>query len=403
MKRRRNVWATATALAVGTTLLATGVSSLAAQNPEKRCTRATTAVRSRILHTDTKRLARCAIAVQFAKPAGETEDACRRLRTRGEGVDLVDSQGRDRILKRCRGQRPHWLGDLCPGPGPWTDLATPELEDFASCMTSSAHCLARDAIEPLLGPLEESVGTQHLDNLEFEYGMAPGNSFAACAFDSTTTTTLPESTSTTMVTPSTTTTSTTSTTLVDPPPTTTTTMPVDPGTTTTTTTTLPLPTATTFVITEFMSNPSAQSDTTGEYFEVKNTGTLSASLQGATFRDDGSNSFTIQDPLTVAPGGYVVLGKSATAAGGLVDFVYGSGMALSNSSDEIILEIGGEVVDLIAYDSSFPLQAGVAAELSPNAETPESNDSGANWCESVTDLGDGDLGSPGTTAGGCSP
>ena len=107
--------------------------------------------------------------------------------------------------------------------------------------------------------------------------------------------------------------------------------------------------------------------------------------------------------MTVAPGGYVVLGKSATAAGGLVDFVYGSGMALSNSSDEIILEIGGEVVDLIAYDSSFPLQAGIAAELSPNAETPEANDSGANWCAAVTDLGDGDLGSPGTTAGGCSP
>ena len=78
-------------------------------------------------------------------------------------------------------------------------------------------------------------------------------------------------------------------------------------------------------------------------------------------------------------------------------------MSLSNSGDDIILEIGGNVIDVVAYDATFPLESGVAAELSPSAENSTANDAGENWCEAVADLGDGDTGSPGTVSTGCMP
>jgi hypothetical protein len=397
MKRQRTAWI-AVATAAVMVLVTTGTTQ-AKTDPEKRCTRAATAARSRILHTDSKLLARCAIAVRFAKPAGETEEICSRLRTRGEGADLSDHRARTRILKRCTGARPSWLADRCPGPGMWTGLSTIALDDFATCMTSSAHCLALDAIEPLVGRLEESAGMQHPQNLNFDFGTRTGNSFAACKA-AIPTTTMPETTTTTVEEPLPTTT------LVDPDPTTTSTTTTlsapDPTTSTTTTTVVGVPTGN-FVITEFMSNPAAQSDTTGEYFELKNVGTTAANLEGAVLRDEGSNAFTIQEPLVVAAGDYVVLGKTETAAGGLVDYVYGSGMSLSNSGDEIILEIGGNVIDIVAYDGTFPLESGVAAEVSPSAEDSTANDAGENWCAAGTDLGDGDSGSPGSAATGCTP
>jgi hypothetical protein len=388
----------AAATAAGVLFLATGTTQ-AKIDSEKRCTRAATTARSRILHTDSKLLSRCAIAVRFAKPADETEEICSRLRTRGEGADLSDNRARARILKRCAGIRPSWLADRCPGPGMWTGLSTGELEDFATCMTSSAHCLARDAIEPLVESLEASAGLQHPQNLDFDFGMQTGNSFSACSAGIPSTT-MPETTTTTVEEPMPTTT------LGDPDPTTTSTTTTlsgpDPTTSTTTTTVVPPP-AGSFVITEFMSNPAAQSDSSGEYFELKNVGGSAADLQGAMLRDTGSNAFTIQDPLVVPAGGYVVLGKTATAAGGIVDYVYGSGMALSNSGDDIILEIGGNVIDIVTYDGTFPLESGMAAELSPSAENSTANDAGENWCAAVADLGDGDSGSPGTVSTGCTP
>jgi hypothetical protein len=172
-------------------------------------------------------------------------------------------------------------------------------------------------------------------------------------------------------------------------------------TTTTTSTTVPEPQAPSLVITEIMPNPDAQSDSTGEYFEVLNTGAGAIDLLGATFRDDGSNSFTVGASLVAEPGQHIVFGRSETAADGLVDYVYGSAMSLANSADQIVIEIDGVVVDAVAYDAAFPLAVGASMSLDPGATTATANDTAANWCESTQPMTDGDRGSPRAAAAPC--
>jgi uncharacterized protein len=143
-----------------------------------------------------------------------------------------------------------------------------------------------------------------------------------------------------------------------------------------------------------MSNPAAQSDAAGEYIEVFNAGTAVVDLFGMTVRDDGSDSFTVADSLPLAPGEYAVLGKSSTAAGGAVDYVYGNTMTLSNSMDEIVLILDGVVLDSVAYDSGFSLVAGHSSEVDSATLSAQENDDAGNWCTATAGLGDGDFGTP---------
>ncbi|RMD85399.1 MAG: hypothetical protein D6815_02000, partial [Candidatus Dadabacteria bacterium] len=126
-------------------------------------------------------------------------------------------------------------------------------------------------------------------------------------------------------------------------------------------------------------------------------------LDGLTITDDGANSFVIAGPLPVAPGQYVILGRSAEAAGGRVDYVYGSAMSLNNSADRIIVRRGTTVIDEVAYDSrSFPIEAGKATVLAANRQDPLANDDGSLWCASSQPMAGGDSGSPGGPATDCS-
>lgn len=154
-------------------------------------------------------------------------------------------------------------------------------------------------------------------------------------------------------------------------------------------------------MTEVMTNPAAQSDSAGEYFEVMNTGSAPLDLQGTVFRDLGSNSFTITDSIVVATTARAVLGRSITAADGAVDYVYGSAMSLSNASDQIIIERDGIVLDSLAWDSTFPLVAGAAMELLDAAPSASTNDEATSWCASASPLADGDFGTPGLPPSTC--
>ncbi|SEW44088.1 VCBS repeat-containing protein [Cognatiyoonia koreensis] len=153
------------------------------------------------------------------------------------------------------------------------------------------------------------------------------------------------------------------------------------------------------VITEIMQNPSAVSDTNGEYFEIFNAGSEPVDLNGYTISDNGADSHVIDNggPLIVPAGGYIVLGRngdSATNGGVPVDYVY-SGVFLANGDDEIILtDTFGREIDRVEYDGgpAFPDPTGAAMELiDPSLD----NNVGANWEEADTPYGDGDLGSPG--------
>jgi hypothetical protein len=156
------------------------------------------------------------------------------------------------------------------------------------------------------------------------------------------------------------------------------------------------------VVSEIMHNPTGQADTVGEYVELYNAGGAPIDLLGAVIRDDGSDTFTVSSSLVVAPGAFVVLARSSSAAGGAVDYVYGTAMTLSNSDDEVLVMVNGAVQDRVSYDASFPLVAGRSLDLRSGALSATANDDSDAWCAATSALGNGDFGSP-RAASSCSP
>lgn len=148
------------------------------------------------------------------------------------------------------------------------------------------------------------------------------------------------------------------------------------------------------IITEIMRNPNAAGDPEGEYFEVYNTTGAAIDMAGWTISDAGADSHAIAASLVVPAGGYVVIGNVATTIPSL-DYSYGTDMNLANGEDEIILTCSGNIIDQVYYGGTFPNTAGAAMELSSSHLDSVSNDDGANWGEATTDIGNGDLGTPG--------
>ncbi|HET8710439.1 MAG TPA: lamin tail domain-containing protein [Spongiibacteraceae bacterium] len=152
------------------------------------------------------------------------------------------------------------------------------------------------------------------------------------------------------------------------------------------------------VITEVLANPDAVSDTAGEWFEIYNASASSLDLSGLVIRDQGSNVHTVSGdtPVTVASGSYFVFGRNGDPlvnGGYTPDYVY-DGFVLGNSSDVIILELGGvEIASLIYSDAALFGAAGISAELTAGgfALTP-----------SAFTFGSGDIGTPGA-AGSYTP
>ena len=161
-----------------------------------------------------------------------------------------------------------------------------------------------------------------------------------------------------------------------------------------------VPTPPPLVINEIMQNPFAVSDTFGEWFELFNPGDTAVNINGWTITDEGIDLHVIDagGSLLVPAGGFAVLGidgNPAANGGVAVDYVY-SGIALANSADEIVLLDAHEVeVDRVRWDdgATFPDPNGASMAL---ADPGLDNSVGANWCESVSPFGAGDLGTPGS-------
>jgi predicted extracellular nuclease len=153
------------------------------------------------------------------------------------------------------------------------------------------------------------------------------------------------------------------------------------------------------VVNEIMQNPSAVSDTDGEWFEVYNDSGGPVDIDGWTIADLGTNTHVINNggPLVVPAGGYLVLGRNADPGlnGGVaVDYQYAD-FFLANGDDEVILFDGdGSEIDRVEYDGgpAFPDPNGASMALSDPALD---NNIGANWCDSTTPFGAGDRGTPG--------
>ena len=152
------------------------------------------------------------------------------------------------------------------------------------------------------------------------------------------------------------------------------------------------------VITEVMQNPSAVSDSRGEWFEVLNTGSVVINLNGWTIRDDGSDSHVITSDVFVSPGAFVVLGRNDNTSqnGGITMGYEYSGITLSNGADEVVLEdTNGTIMDQVSYDggSSWPDPTGASMELN---NPDNDNDDGSNWAAATDTLPSGDEATPGS-------
>lgn len=147
------------------------------------------------------------------------------------------------------------------------------------------------------------------------------------------------------------------------------------------------------VITEFMANPSSVSDSVGEWFEIYNPTSTDFDLNGLVVGDDGFDIFTINTPLFLPAGGFVVLGRNGdqNINGGVpVDFVY-SNFVLGNSGDEIEILNGTIILDKITYNDA---PSGASAALKNDDFDAISNDDESDWCASSSPLPGGDAGTP---------
>ena len=154
------------------------------------------------------------------------------------------------------------------------------------------------------------------------------------------------------------------------------------------------------IINEIMPDPLSVDDGNGEWFEIYNNSDLNGEtidLNGWVIMDNGTDSHSISQSLTLAPGEFLVLGNNSdeNSNGGLVvDYQY-SGFSLDNSGDEIvIISPEGTVIDSVEYSSgnSFPNIEGVSMSLlNPNLN----NGNGYYWRKATDFFGAGDLGTPG--------
>jgi len=163
------------------------------------------------------------------------------------------------------------------------------------------------------------------------------------------------------------------------------------------------------VVTEVMQNPSAVSDTLGEWFELFNASGVDVDLNGLVVSDTGADSFVVAGSVVIPAAGYALFVKNADplANGGLPmqDYTYGSGMSLGNGADELILSGGLVTIDQISWDGGplWPDPTGASMSLGDASVDVLSNDQGAAWCTASALYGVGDMGTPGAPNGHLCP
>lgn len=155
------------------------------------------------------------------------------------------------------------------------------------------------------------------------------------------------------------------------------------------------------VISEIMPNPSAVSDSNGEWFEVAvlNDVDLNGLQVGET---PGTPKLTLSDTSCIhaAAGAYVVFARNAdtTLNGGLPPPVGTFSFGLTNSGGTLFIGYNDTVLDQASWTNA-PTGASIA--LDPGHLDPTANDDPANWCDGTTSYGLGDLGTPGTVNIAC--
>ncbi len=164
------------------------------------------------------------------------------------------------------------------------------------------------------------------------------------------------------------------------------------------------------VVTEFMKDPSAVSDSHGEWIELKSNKAWRLDIEGVTLSDFSGASFTLDNGgqgILLAPDQRFVLGNDvdpSTNGGVPVDLEW-SGFSLKNSSDEILVTgANGLLLDVVLYDDGdrWPDTPGMSISLADPVSDSFANDDPALWCTGASPIGAGpDSGTPGAVNDPC--
>lgn len=159
------------------------------------------------------------------------------------------------------------------------------------------------------------------------------------------------------------------------------------------------------IISEVMQNSKTVNDPPGEWFEIYNTTNADIDLFGIKFRDDVTLSefFIVDRSLIIKAKDYAVFaynGNPNENGGVNADYGYpeAANYTLANSTDGIVIECNGVIIDSIRWDNgaTFPNPNGASMYLLYDKYNSVDNDNGANWAVSTIPYGDGDFGTPGT-------
>jgi hypothetical protein len=161
------------------------------------------------------------------------------------------------------------------------------------------------------------------------------------------------------------------------------------------------------LITEIMYDPTALTDTYGEWFEIYNNTGHSLNLQHLVISRNGTDRHTITAAITLAPHGYQVFARTENAVTG-DKYVYGTSITLNNTGSVLgISNYGtdgtdGAVICAVDYGGEgFPSASGASICLNPGLLDAQHAPLGTSWCASSTAYSTGDLGTPGTLNDNC--
>lgn len=156
------------------------------------------------------------------------------------------------------------------------------------------------------------------------------------------------------------------------------------------------------LITEIMNNPSALSDTEGEWFEIYNISDHAVNLQNLILGRDDANRHIITDPIELPPASYFVFERNALATDASNGYIYGTGILLPNTGAVLSIynegteTVPGALIFSVNYGGdNFPAYSGASISLNPAMINAADAMLGTSWCASTSVYSTGDFGTPG--------
>jgi len=149
--------------------------------------------------------------------------------------------------------------------------------------------------------------------------------------------------------------------------------------------------------------PKAVYDDKGEWIEIYNRGSESIDLKGWTLRDNSFDKHTIDQSLSIAPGGYVVLGNNADTAtngGYTANYMYSNFQLRDLTGDSVqLVDSMNRLVDTVSFKIALPWPTKIAGVSIERISTEMSGTAPGSWAHATATYGDGDKGTPGMPNG----